>query len=86
MIKVDDIDRLLIFILDLETTGTHRIVEIAAVQAHGNARMSCGCFSTPVQVDPDILKERGEEAFKVHGITDEEINHGPGFEQAWTRF
>ena len=88
--KVDDFERLLIFILDLETTGVNvtkdRIVEVAAVQAHGDARMSCGCFSTTVQVDPDILKERGEEAFKVHEITYEEINHGPSFDQAWTRF
>ena len=48
--------------------------------------MSCGCFSTTVQVHPDILKERGEEAFAVHGITNEEIKQGPSFEQAWTRF
>ena len=88
--QVDDIDRLLIFILDLETTGIDvtkdRIVEIAAVHAHGDARMSCGCFSTTVQVNPDILKERGKEAFAVHGITDEEIKHGLSFEQAWKRF
>ena len=48
--------------------------------------MSCGCFSTTVQVHPDILKERGEEAFAVHGITNEEIRQGPTFEQAWMRF
>ena len=29
---------------------------------------------------------RGLEAFQVHGITSEEIKHGPSFEQAWTRF
>ena len=48
--------------------------------------MGCGCFSTTVRVNPDILKERGKEAFAVHGITDEEIKHGPSFEQAWKRF
>ena len=63
-----------------------RIVEIAAVHAHGDVRMNCGCFSTTVQVHPDILNERGEEAFEVHGITDEEITQGPSFEQAWKRF
>ena len=68
---MDDYKRLVIFILDLERTGTDisqdRIVEIAAVHSNGDARMSCGCFSTTVRVNPDILKERGEEAFAVHG-------------------
>ena len=91
-VQVDDVDgeRLLIIILDLETTGIDiakdRILEIAAVHAHGDARMGCGCFSTTVRVDPDILQERGSVAFEVHGITDEEIRQGPSFEQAWTRF
>jgi len=88
--QVGDFERLVIFILDLESTGVDvtkdRIVEIAAVHAHGDLRMNCGCFSTTVQVHPDILKERGKEAFEVHGITDEEITHGPSFEQAWIRF
>jgi len=81
--QVDDIERLLILILDLETTG---IVEIAAVHAHGDARMSCGCFRLTVRVDPDILKERGEEACAVPGLTNKEIRQGPAFEQAWIRF
>jgi len=48
--------------------------------------MSGEAFSTTVRVDPDIPQERGLEAFEVHGITNEEIKHGPSFEQAWTRF
>ena len=79
--QVDDVDR---------STGIDvtkdRIVEIAAVHSHGDARMSCGCFSTTVRVNPEILKERGKEAFAVHGITDEEIKQGPSFEHAWMRF
>ena len=59
-----------------ESTGVDitkdRIVEIAAVHAHGDLRMSCGCFSTTVRVDPDILMTRGLEAFEVHGITNAE--------------
>ena len=48
--------------------------------------MNCESFSTTVYVDPDILKERGEEAYAVHGISNDEINHGANFKQAWTRF
>ena len=43
--QVDGIDRLLILILDLETTG----IDVTKVHAHGDARMSCGCFSTTVE-------------------------------------
>ena len=42
---LDDFDRMIVFILDLETTGVDiardRIVEIAAVRAHGDIRMNC---------------------------------------------
>ena len=48
--------------------------------------MNCASFSTTVQVDQNILTTRGLEAFKVHGITDEEILAGPTFEQVWIRF
>ena len=87
---MDDFKRLVIFMIDLESTGLDitkdRIVEIAAVHAHCDVRMSCGCFPTTVRVDPDILMTRGLEAFEVHGITNEEIKQGPSFERAWTRF
>ena len=90
VVQVEDFDRLLIFILDLETTGVDitkdRVVEIAAIQCRGDARMHCASFSTTVQVDPLILKERGKQAFEVHGITDVEIQNGPSFKQAWERF
>jgi len=76
--------------LDLETTGVDitkdRIVEIAAVHAHGDILMKGESFSTTVCVDAMILESRGEEASKVHGITDEEIQHGPTFKEAWIRF
>ena len=85
-----DFDRMIAITLDLETTGVDivndRIVEIAATHAHGDIRMKGECFSTIVCADPDILKNRGREAFKVHGITDEEIRRGPTFQEAWTRF
>ena len=88
--QMDDYKRLVIFILDLATTGTDilqdRIVEIAAARCHDDIRMSGEAFSTTVRIDPDILMTRGLEAFEVHGITDEEIKQGPTFEQAWTRF
>ena len=44
------------------------------------------CFSTTVCVDPMILESRGKEASQVHGITDQEIRHGPTFKEAWMRF
>ena len=76
--------------MDLETTGADiakdRIVEIAAVHAHGDIQMNCESFSTTVRVDPDILKDRGSEAFAMHGITKREIKEGATFEQTWTRF
>ena len=88
--QMDDYKRLVIFILDLETTGTDisqdRIVEIAAARCHDDIRMCGEAFSTTVRVDPDILMTRGLEAFQVHGITSEEIKQGPSFEQAWMRF
>ena len=88
--QMDDYKRLVIVILDLETTGTDilhdRIVEIAAARCHDDIRMSGEAFSTTVRMDPDILMTRGLEAFEVHGITSEEIKQGPSFEQAWMRF
>ena len=88
--REDDFERLLIFVLDLETTGTDvardRIVELAAVYAHGDVRMACESFSTTVRVDASFLDERCTEASAVHGITNEEINQGPSFPQAWERF
>ena len=48
-------------------------------------RMNCKSCSTTVNVDPDILKERGEEAFAVHGISNDELNLGANFKQVWTR-
>ena len=88
--RLDDVDRMVVFVLDLETTGVDilhdRIVEIAAVRAHGDIRMKGECFSTTVRVEPDIVRSRGKEASEVHGITDEELEHGPTFEDAWMRF
>ena len=63
-----------------------RIVEIAAAHCHDDIRMHCESFATTVYVDPDILRELGEEAFAVHGISNEEINRGANFKQVWTRF
>ena len=58
-IQMDDYKRLVIFILDLETTGTDispdRIVEIAAARCHDDIRMSGEAFSTTVRIDPNIL-------------------------------
>ncbi len=60
--QMDDYKRLVIFILDLETTGTDisqdRIVEIAAAHCHDDIRMSGEAFSTTARVDPDILMTR----------------------------
>jgi DNA polymerase III alpha subunit (gram-positive type) len=85
-----NVEQMVVVMLDLETTGidivNDRIIEVAAVRAHGDARMKGECFSTTVCVDPTILKNRGQEAFKVHGITDEEIRQGPRFKEAWMRF
>jgi len=74
--EIDNFGRLVIF----DITKDH-IIEIAAVHAHGDIRMNCESFSTTVRVDPDILEERGLEAFAVHGITNEEIKQGPSFER-----
>ena len=42
---LDDFERMIVFILDLETTGVDigkdPIVEIAAVHAHGDIQMNC---------------------------------------------
>ena len=74
----------------METTGTDitkdRVVEKAAIHAHNDSRMRCESFATTIQVDADIIMERGQEAFKVHGITNEEIQQSPSFEEAWHRF
>ena len=48
--------------------------------------MNSECFATTVRVDQNILMTRGLDAFKVHGITNEEIAAGPTFGQAWIRF
>ena len=61
-------------------------MEIVAARCHDDIRMSGEAFSTTVRVDPDILMTRGLEASQIHGITSEEIKHGPSFEQAWTIF
>ena len=62
-----DANRMVVFMIDLETTGVDivndRIVEIAAVHAHSDSRMKAECFSTTVCVDPTILQSRGQEAF-----------------------
>ena len=85
-----DFKRIVVFILDLETTGVDitkdHIVEIAAVHAHEDIRMKGESFSTTVCVDPTILETRNQEASKVHGITDQEIQQGPTFKEAWMRF
>ena len=87
---LEEFDNMVVFILDLETTGVDitkdRIVEIAATHAHCDARMYSESFATTVHVDQNILTTRGLDAFKVHGITDEEIAAGPTFEQVWIRF
>jgi len=84
-----DFNRMVVFMLDLETTGVDiendRVVEIAAVHAHGDIRMKGEAFSTTIRVEPGILESRGKDASKVHGITDEEIKQGPTFREAWTR-
>ena len=57
--QVDNFERLVLFILDLETTGVDitkgRIVEIAATREHWDPRMKSECFATTVRVDQDIL-------------------------------
>jgi len=81
---------MVVFMLDLETTGVDivndRVVEIAAVRAHRDVCMKGESFSTTVCVDPLTLEIRNQEASKVHGITDEEIKQGPTFKGAWMRF
>ena len=61
--QVEDFEQMMIFVVDLETTGTDitkdRVVELAAVHAHSDSRMSCESFATTVQVDANIVMERG---------------------------
>ena len=80
----------IVVFLDLESTGVNifedRVVEIAAVHAPQDPRLFGGSFSTTVNVDTNILKERGAAAAAVHGIIDEEIAAGPSFPEAWSRF
>ena len=56
--QVEDFEQMVIFIWDLETTGTDitkdRVIEIASVHAHSDSRMSCQSFATTVQVDANI--------------------------------
>ena len=63
-----------------------RIVELAASRIPADSRMKTESFSTTVQVDLEILTNRGNEAFKVHGITTDEISQGPTFDEVWGRF
>ena len=50
--QLDEFNRMLVFVLDLESTGIDitkdRIVEIAAVHAHSDVHMKCDSFSTTV--------------------------------------
>ena len=39
-----------------------------------------------MHVEQAILSERGQEAAKVHGITDAEIAEAPDFKAVWSRF
>ena len=61
---MEDFAQMVIFVVDLETTGTDitkdRVVELAAVHAHSDSRMSCESFATTVQVDANIVMERGD--------------------------
>ena len=87
--RLDDLTRMVVIILDLETTGvdimSDRIVEIAAIHSHSDVRMTGGCFSSTVRVDEDVLAARGREAFQVHGITNGEIYRSPDFKEVWQR-
>ena len=73
----------IVIFLDLESTGVDifedRIVEITAVHAPQDPRLLGASFSTTVNVDADLLKERGVAAAAVHGFTNEEITAGPSF-------
>ena len=61
--QVEDREQMVIFVVDLETTGTDitkdRVVELAAVHAHSDSRMDCESFATTIQVDANIVLERG---------------------------
>ena len=52
-----DYKRMVVFMLDLETTGVDitkdRIAEIAAVHSHGDVRIKGECFSTTVSANPN---------------------------------
>lgn len=82
--------RALFLLIDLETTGVDiaqdRIVELAATHVPSNPSVPGGSFSTVLRVDETILKDRGGEAAKVHGIAEAEIAEGPRFPEAWHRF
>ena len=57
--EVEDFEQMVIFVVDLETTGTDitkdRVVELAAVHAHSDSRMSCESFASTIQVDANIV-------------------------------
>ena len=61
--QVEDFEQMVIFVVDLETTGMDitkdRVVELAAIHAHSDSRMDCESFATTVQVDANIVMERG---------------------------
>lgn len=80
----------LVFFLDLETTGIDvgldRVVEIAATQAVGSSETVGVSFATTVHVERSIFEARGMEAIKVHGISAEESAQSPSFPEAWSRF
>ena len=57
--QVEVWEQMVIFVVDLETTGTDpskdRVVELAAVHAHSDSRMDCESFATTIQVDANIV-------------------------------
>ena len=80
--EVEDFEQMVIFVVDLETTGTDitkdRIVELAAAHAHSDSRMDCESFATTIQVDGNIVMERG--------MTNEDTQQSPSFAEVWYRF
>ena len=82
---------MLLFFLDLETTGTDvsncRIVEFAAAQAHDLDHLPAASFAQVVSIPHDILHSPAARAAAViHGISDDEIGLGPTFPVVWDRF
>ena len=63
---MEDFEQAVIFVVDLETTGTDitkdRVVELAAVHAHSDSRMDCESFATTIQVNANIVMEREASA------------------------